>query len=75
MTIGELKGRQGDLNGAIEQYMEAKRVCTVTGTLETANAKIVLQRIEDLQSALAQGNNPLNLHQARPPRTHNFRHF
>ena len=26
---------QGDLNGALEQFMEAKRVYIATGTLET----------------------------------------
>ena len=52
MNIGAVKGKQGDLNGAMEQYMEAKRVRTATGTLETPEGAMLLMNDWSAKSAL-----------------------
>ena len=43
MNVGVVKGRQGDLNGELEQYdiVEAKRVYIATGTLETPRGALL----------------------------------
>ena len=38
MNIGTTKLKMGDIAGCVEEYMEAKRIWTATGNLQTANA-------------------------------------
>ena len=40
-SIGTVKAKQGDLEGALGEYTEAKRICSSTGTLCVLRCKLV----------------------------------